>query len=207
MPGVRVLLCAIALAGCGASTAPAVRVEPGPPGLTETLPDAYRRVCEEQAAYAPAGARVCPPLIPAGRLKLMHAAPFSKQKRYRGGFLADFSSASLSALGGRRIETNGGHWHYGVSWTPAVRRLQVRVGIERVASCRAVRLGAERVNACRVVPHDRGGGLHGGHVTYVWSHGRVTHVISLHGYANEPRARAMTEALIARRRLISARGP
>jgi hypothetical protein len=31
----------------------------------------------------------------------------------------------------------------------------------------------------------------------VWSHGVVTYVVSLHGYHNEPRARAMTIALIA----------
>jgi hypothetical protein len=171
--------------------------------LTRKLPAAYRRVCAEQLAYAPAGAAVCPPLIPAGRLKVIDAAPFSKRKAYRGGFLADISTPSLSELGGHHVETNGGHWHYDVSWTPAVRRLLVDRGIERPAAaskpsrCRQVLLGGRRVEACHVVPYEQGGGLNGGHVAYVWTHGRVTYVVSLHGYANEPRARAITLALIA----------
>jgi hypothetical protein len=171
-------------------------------GLTQKVPAAYQRVCAEQSAYAPVGARLCPPLIPAGRLKVSYAAPFSTQNAYRGGYLADVSSRTLSELEGEHIETNGGHWHYDVSWTPAVRDLIVHRGIERPANaskasqCRHVRLGSERVEACRVVPYEQGGGLNGGHIAYVWSHGRVTFVISLHGYANEPRVRAMTLALI-----------
>lgn len=167
------------------------------------LPAAYRQACSEQFAYAPAGARVCPPLIPAGRVKVIDAAPFSKRKAYRGGYLADVSSTSLGDLDGEHVETNGGHWHYDVSWTPAVRRLLVHRGVERPANaskaseCRHVLLGSERVEACRVVPYEEGGGLNGGHIAYVWTHGRVTFVVSLHGYANEPRARAMTLALIA----------
>lgn len=90
----------------------------------------YRQVCAEQAAYAPSGARVCPPLISDGHLKVLDAAPFSKRRGYPGGSLADVSSASLSELAGEHIATNGGHWHYDVSWTPAVHRLLVRNGTE-----------------------------------------------------------------------------
>jgi hypothetical protein len=207
----------VAVVGCGGShfapdgtsgvTTPAVSsVSPSQAralGLTRKLPAAYRQACGEQLAYAPAGAQVCPPLIPAGRLKVIDATPFSKRKAYRGGYLADVSSASLSELDGKHVETNGGHWHYDVSWTPAVRRLLVRRGIERPANanmaskCRHVRLGGERVEVCHVVPYEKGGGLNGGHVAYVWTQGRVTYVVSLHGYANEPRARVMTLALMA----------
>jgi hypothetical protein len=79
----------------------------------------------------------------------------------------------------------------------------VRVFVERPANateasaCRHLRLCGERVEACRVVRYEEGGGLHGGHVAYVWIHRRASYVVSLHGYANEPRARAMTRALIA----------
>ena len=59
-------------------------------------------------------------------------------------------------------------------------------------------LGAERVEVCRVVAYEQGGGLSGGHIAYVWTHGRATYVVSLHGYPNEPRARAMIEALMSR---------
>ena len=134
---------------------------------------------------------------------MIDAAAFSTRKAYRGGYLADVSAPSLSELDGDHIETNGGHWHYDVSWTLAVRRLLVDRGVERPANasrasaCRRLRFGGERVEACRVVPYEHGGGLNGGHIAYVWTHGRVTYVVSLHGYANEPRARAMTLALIA----------
>jgi hypothetical protein len=53
------------------------------------------------------------------------------------------------------------------------------------------------MEACRVVPYQQGGGLNGGHIAYVWNHAGVTYVISVHGYANEPRARAMMTALAA----------
>ncbi len=199
--------CLLASAGCGATTV--AEVAPSPPralDLTRRLPTDYREVCAEQLAYAPAGAGACPPLIPGGRLKVIDATPFSKRKAYRGGYLADFSSASLNELGGRHIETNGGHWHYSVAWTPSVRRLLVHRGVERPGNaskpskCRQLVLHGEPVEACRVVPYEQGGGLNGGHIAYVWTHGRVTYVVSLHGYANEPRARAMTLALMAQAR-------
>jgi hypothetical protein len=146
---------------------------------------------------------VCPPLVPAGRLKVEAAGRLVTHERPRGGFSADVLSPALSGLGGEHVETNGGHWHYDVSWTPAVRRAFVGEGVERPvnakpSTCRHLRLGEQRVEICRVVPYAQGGGLNGGHVAYVWTHGRVTYVISLHGYANEPRARAMTEAMMAR---------
>jgi hypothetical protein len=171
-------------------------------GLTRKLPAAYRRVCDEQSGSAPVSARECPPLIPAGRLKVIDASPFSRREAYRGGYLADIASRSLRELDGEQIETNGGHWHYDVSWTPAVRRLLVRRGVERPAGagrasgCGRVALGGQRVERCRVVPYEQGGGLNGGHIAFVWTHRRVTFVVSLHGYANEPRARAMTLALM-----------
>lgn len=219
--GVLVGFCCLVVAACGDSDAgdqPAHTVaRPAHPvaasvspararelGLTRRLPAAYRRVCAEQAAYAPEGAAVCPPLIPAGRLKVIDAAPFSKRESLRGGYLADVSSASLSELGDEHMETNGGHWHYDVSWTPAVRRLLVRRGVERPANsnrasaCHKLRSGGEPVEACRVVPYEQGGGLNGGHIAYVWTHGRATYVVSLHGYGNEPRVRAMTQALMER---------
>lgn len=133
----------------------------------------------------------------------MYAGPFSKHREERGGYTADFASPSLDELGDEHIETNGGHWHYDVSWSAAVRRLAVRTRVERpvnsaeASGCRRLRLDGERVEACRVVPYERGGGLHGGHIAYVWAHGRVSYVVSLHGHANEPRARAMTRAFIA----------
>jgi hypothetical protein len=207
--GAAATACCLAVAGCGASDEPATRTvvpsaslsQPRALGLTRELPDAYRRVCAEQAAYAPSGARVCPPLIPQGGVKVMYAGAFSKRREQRGGYLADLASSSLSDLGDERIETK--HWHYDVSWSPAVRRVAVRDFVERpvnaseASACRNLRLGSERVEACRVVPYEEGGGLHGGHIAYVWTHGRASYVVSLHGYANEPRARAMTRALIA----------
>ena len=97
-----------------------------------------------------------------------------------------------------------------MTWTRAVRRLVVGVGVERPSAaaapsrCRRVVLARQPVRACRVVPYERGGGLNGGHIVYVWDHGRATFVVSVHGYANEPRARAMMLALIARRLGFSA---
>ncbi len=204
-------------AGCGDDTPS--RPAPGPPpaslapavsaaeasdlGLTRRLPAAYRSVCDEQAAYAPAGARTCPPLVPAGPLRVEFAAPFSRLERLRGGYSADFGSRSLDELGGRRVGAAGGHWHYDVAWTPALRRSVVDRAVRRPADaarpsrCRTVRLGPQRAQACRVPPYEQGGGLNGGHVAYVWTHGRTAFVVSVHGYRNEPRVRAMAGAWMA----------
>ncbi len=203
--------CCAGLAGCGGTdepartkTAPVRSSEPDAKlGLTARLPPAYREVCAEQAAYAPADARACPPVVPDGRLRAIGAAPFSKRAGHRGGYVADFQSPSLNELGGEPVETNGGHWHYEVSWAPRVERLLAgsvrRPGDARRASeCYHLQLAGKPVEACRVVPYEQGGGLHGGHIAYLWSHGRVTYVVSIHGYRNEARARAMTEALVER---------
>lgn len=168
-------------------------------GLTRRLPRAYRLVCERQASDAPAGARTCPPLIPAGALKVTYRGRSLGRASSGGGFSADLASRSLGQL----VETNGGHWRYDVVWTPRVRRVVVEMGIQRPpnaskpSSCRRARVAAQRVVACRVVAHNRGGGLNGGHVAYIWDHAGVTFVISVHGYANEARARAMMAALVA----------
>jgi hypothetical protein len=121
-----------------------------------------------------------------------------------GGYSADLASESLDDLGDRHVDTNGGHWRYDVAWAPSVRRAVVRLGVERPpnagepSSCHPARVAAYAMEACRVMPHERGGGLNGGHVAYVWSHAGVTYVISVHGYANEPRARAMMTGLATR---------
>jgi hypothetical protein len=221
MRGVRkwcvVFIGVAAIAGCGgkrpagtAATGTVTVTDVAPVkarelGLTRSLPFAYRRICEDLAAYAPKGAGRCPPLIPGGTLDVIVAKPFSRQRRFRGGYSADFASRAIGTLGETTIDTNGGHWHFDVSWTPAVRALQVRKGVEQPgnaggarSSCRSTRLGGRRVEACLVLPYEDGGGLNGGHVAYVWTHGAATYVVSLHGYANEPRVRAMTQALMAR---------
>lgn len=171
-------------------------------GLTLDLSKDYRRVCAKQAAYAPPGARACPPLVPDGKLKVMTVGPWSKDKRYSGGFITNLASRSLDRLGQEHIETNGGHWLYAVGWTPAVRKLEARMierpsAAARPSACRSARLGSQPVETCKVIGYEKGGGLHGGHVVYAWDHGVVTYVISAHGYANEPRVRLMMRALVA----------
>jgi hypothetical protein len=171
-------------------------------GLTRQAPVAYRRVCERQAREAPSRARSCPPLVPAGRLKVLYRGRSLGREGPAGGYSADFASPSLGRLRGRRVGTNGGHWHYDAAWAPAMREAVVRV-VERPAdsskpsACGHRRIARTRMEVCRVVAYRRGGGLHGGHVAYIWSSAGVTYVISLHGYANEPRARAMMSALVS----------
>ena len=168
-------------------------------GLTRKAPAGYRRVCERQARAAPRAARACPPLVPGGRLRVLYPGRAPARDPDAGGFSADFVSHSLDRLERRRIETNGGHWHYDAAWAPKLRRA-VAGAVERPqdagepSSCRDRRVGPHELRACRVTPYELGGGLHGGHIAYLWSHAGVTYVISLHGYANEPRARAMMDA-------------
>lgn len=169
-------------------------------GLTRRLPRAYRRVCEKQAADAPAGARTCPPLIPAGPLKVAYRGRSLGRDSSEGGFSADLASRSLGQFAGKRVATNGGHWRYDVVWMPHVRRVVVDMGIRHptngsASSCRETRVATQHMLACKVVAHNRGGGVNGGHIAYVWDDSGVAYAISIHGYANEPRARAMMAAL------------
>jgi hypothetical protein len=101
------------------------------------------------------------------------------------------------------MKTGGGHWRYDVVWTPSMRHAVVETAIERPtnarrpSSCRRTSLAGERMLACRVVAYNEGGGLNGGHLAYVWDHARVAFVISIHGYGNEARVRAMMAAVVA----------
>jgi hypothetical protein len=66
--------------------------------------------------------------------------------------------------------------------------------MERQAAGRA-NCGRER--ACLVPPYEQGGGYYGD-IAYAWRHKDVVYHITIHGYANEPRASLMMAALIAR---------
>jgi hypothetical protein len=173
-------------------------------GLTRELPAAYQQVCDEQAESAPASAAACPPLLPSGRLTVLYAGRFGGRKGDRGGYSADFESRALTRIDGKRVESNGGHWRYDVTWTPRVEHLAVDVSVvdppnaDEPSSCHQRGVVGRRMRVCRVPPHEQGGGINGGHIAYVWRHGRVSYVVSMHGYGNEPRAGAMMAALMAR---------
>ena len=58
-------------------------------------------------------------------------------------------------------------------------------------------MATRRMLACAAVPYEQGGGVNGAHIAYVWEHGPVAYVTSVHGYPNERRLRAMMAALVA----------
>jgi hypothetical protein len=173
--------------GCGSTSSG------DPQSLTRHPPSRYQSICRSQAAYAPRGARACPPLVPSGPVKPEFAGPFSRQSRFGGGYSASFRSPALGV---------NAHWLYTVTWTRGVRHLAVDVGVEHPQSfaksdCDYIDVDHQRVERCRVPAFEKGGGLNGGHVAYVWDRRAVTYVISIHGYDHEPLVRAMTQALIA----------
>ena len=172
-------------------------------GLTRRLPAPYRRVCARQASGAPVGARTCPPLVPVGSLVVMYRGRSLGRESAGGGFSAEFASRSLNRLDDARVDSSGGHWRYDVVWEPAVKRAVVDPGIRQPraarepSSCERTRVAGQPMTACRVVPYRTGGGVNGGHIAYTWNRAGVAYVISLHGYANEPRTRAMIAAHLA----------
>jgi hypothetical protein len=214
--GVGIVLVATAAAGCGATSRPeAGRAEPpangsvasspadaSALGLTRKRPRRYRTVCAKQAEQAPAGSERCPPLIPKGRLAILYSGRLGGRDADPGGFSADLASPSIAHLRGRRVETNGGHWRYDVAWTAGARETAVARGVirppnaARRSTCRRRVVAGQRMRVCRVVPYEDGGGINGGHIAYVWRHGSTAYVISLHGYRNRLRARAMMGALV-----------
>ncbi len=171
-------------------------------GLTRKHPRRYRKVCGKQADQAPAGAGTCPPLIPKGHLAILYSGRLGGREADPGGFSADLASPSISHLDGAHVETNGGHWHYDVAWTAAARQMAIARGVihppnaAHRSKCRRRDVEGQRMRVCRVVPYQQGGGINGGHIAYVWRDGDTAYVVSLHGYRNSPRARAMIGALV-----------
>jgi hypothetical protein len=190
--------------GRGAETLkdPGSARKPAELGLTRRLPSGYKVACRRLVAYATPKVAVCPPVVPAGPLKVAIAAPFSRTRRDRGMFTMSFASCSLNTYRGRAIETNGCHWAYELGWTRRTRRIVV----ERVthggnpanprSACSWQHLAGQRVQACRVPPFNQGGGFHGGHAAYLWDRHTEAAVLSAHGYPNQPRVRSMMLALI-----------
>lgn len=166
-------------------------------GLTERLPSSYRKACRRLAAHAPARVAPCPPVVPAGPLKVEVATTFSRARRYGAGYSMSFASCSLSTYRGRPIDTNGCHWAYELAWSPRTRRIvRDRVLVHPRSRCAWRRVAGRQVRACRVPPFDQGGGFHGGHIAYLWEGPQATIVLSAHGYRNEARVEAMMTALI-----------
>jgi hypothetical protein len=171
--------------------------------LTRDLPPGYEKACQRLAEYAPRELAACPPLVPAGPLKVEVAAPFSRTRRDRDWFVMSFASCSLNSYRGQSIETNGCHWAYEIAWSRPTRRIVVQRVIHGSgnpagprAACRWSSLAGQRLRACRVPPFEEGGGFHGGHVAYVWERAPAAIVLSAHGYLNEERVKAMMTALI-----------
>jgi hypothetical protein len=171
-------------------------------GLTRKHPRRYRTVCRRQAEQAPAGARTCPPLVPEGRLAILYSGRLGGRDSDLGGFSADLASPSIGRVDGKQVQTNGGHWRYDVAWTQSAREFAVDRNVirppraSRRSSCHRRRVAGQRMRVCRVVPHEQGGGVNGGHIAYVWRDRTIAYVISLHGYRNRARARAMMRALV-----------
>jgi hypothetical protein len=171
--------------------------------LTRNLLPHYEKACQQLAEYAPREVAACPPVVPAGPLKVELAAPFSRGRRDRDWFVMSFASCSLRSYRGRSIETNGCHWAYELAWSRRTRRIVVQRVIRGGGNpanpqlaCRWRALAGQRVRACRVPPFEQGGGFHGGHIAYLWERAPAAIVLSAHGYPNETRVKAMMTAVI-----------
>jgi hypothetical protein len=166
--------------------------------LTRQLPQEYSRACARLRSYRPLRANACPPLVPQGAIKIeFQGSPRGWPRSYQ----LDLASRSLSSIGGRPVESAGGHWTVAAARGRTDQRLlalTLRPSARRPSTCRLTNLEGEPVTACRVPPYEEGGGYYGGHIAYEWKHEDVVYHITIHGYANEPRVSLMMAALIAR---------
>jgi hypothetical protein len=141
-------------------------------------------------------------LAPDGRLAVLYSGRIGGRDSGLGGFSADLASPSIGRVDGTPVQTNGGHWRYDVAWTKRARDFAVDRNVvrppraARPSACHRRRVAGQRMRMCRVAPHERGGGINGGHIAYVWRDGTIAYVISLHGYGNRARTRAMMRALV-----------
>jgi hypothetical protein len=167
--------------------------------LTRQPPPEYRLACARLRNYRPLRADACPPLVPQGGMAVDDQGSPNGWSR---SYLLDLASSSLSSIGGRPVETNGGHWTVAAARGRANQRLLALTlrppNATRPSTCRLTKLDGEPVTACLVPPYEQGGGYYGGHIAYAWRHKDVVYHITIHGYANEPRVGLMMAALIAR---------
>jgi hypothetical protein len=168
--------------------------------LTQNLPQPYRDACRQLLAYAPVGAAGCPPLVPQGPLQVRAAGPIAPSDGYARSYVLDLASGSLDTIGGRSVDTNGGHWTISVARGPTARtvlaqQLHAALGVRR-ARCHHLSLAGEPVEACQVPSSDDG--YYSGHIAYAWEHHGGVYHITIHGHANEPRVALMMAAFIKR---------
>lgn len=106
----------------------------------------------------------------------------------------DFHSPLLER--GRRSDS-GGHWIVAAAEADAIdRSLQDKDGRLDPLDRQDGRLAGHEVTTLWLRRYEGGGGYHGGHVAIRWTQAGVDRIVSLHGYHNLARTRAIASALI-----------
>lgn len=182
-----------------------------PPGLTPERSPVIARACDRAALHTSLTV-VCPPLTPrGGRHAIAYAGRLNGRTGPHDSYAIDVASSSLRR---RSDPSQPGHWGVGAARSIAV----LRRSIFRPSQAHDCRFRRRRgldtpAGPCAPVIRHRGlmgipvlvyrmppfptGGLHGGHLVYVWQGRAAAYYVSVHDPANRTRAEAITAAMVA----------
>lgn len=180
--------------------------------LTDTASSVVLRACET-AANRSSLTVACPRVIPAGADHgIQYAGRLGGRRGPADSYSIHLISASLRRKGSD--PENPGHWALEAAPSvstlrkPLIRKDQVRDcrrlrerGVSTgPGSCRPARhpleLNGIDVTEYRMPPYPTGG-VHGGHLVFLWEGDRAAYLVSVHDPANRQRAVAMASALVA----------
>lgn len=189
-----VVLLAVLLSACGSgsnpeSTQPFANVATDARvSLTESAPPELIGKCRKALEEAHARVLYCPSVVPAGQVFARAGPAFGGDFDGRGAYVVDITMIQTPDWSRR------GHWLFeGGSKRTLDYELNFGVGSPKTVQ---TTIGGLPGQVYFVVPFNRGGGEHGGHVVISWSFEGSAYDVGFHGYRNLPLARAVAEPLV-----------
>lgn len=174
-------------------------------GAPEQVGQACRRAARRTTLEV-----VCPPVAPEGRHSVQYAGRLGGRGGPRDSYSMSFSSESLHRATDPR---QPGHWAVAAAADAAKLRAAI-VRDDRVRDCRVrrskglstpegpcapvennVTVAGTPVTEYRM-PGFPTGGVHGGHIVFVWRGRDADYLVSVHDPANRARGLAITDALV-----------
>lgn len=183
----------MAAAGCGSgreqngssvSTATAA-----PVALTKEAPPELIAKCRQALAEAHTRVLYCPPAVPEGDVFMRAGPAFGGDFDGEGAYVVDVTMIDRVPWSRR------GHWLV-EGGSPRTLRYELHFGVWQPRE-RAVTVGGIEATVYFVVPFNKGGGEHGGHVALYWEFDGQAYDVSFHGYRNLPLVKSVAEPLMA----------
>jgi hypothetical protein len=163
-------------------------------GLTDKVPHAVSRACD-MAASRSSLTVACPRIVPAGGdHAIQYAGRLVGRRGPAGSHSIHLISPALRRTGSD--PENPGHWALEAARSASTLRKGLIPKDQIRPWRRSLELNGINATEYRMPPYPAGG-VHGGHVVFVWRGDRAAYLLSVHDPRNRRRALAMASALVA----------